>query len=107
GGATLDEDGDGDAGGAIVMVRPSLLKLAITGMLLFTTNSADPLLSSKLADWIVLLLKVRSGDPGATTGSRLKVMRNLPGSVPIVGFTGEVKFITKLGGVELFTSAVK
>ena len=34
-------------------------------------------------------------------------MRNLPGSVAIIGLTGEVKFITSVGGVVLFTCAVK
>ena len=34
-------------------------------------------------------------------------MRSFPGSVAIIGFTGEVKFITRVGGFVLFTWAVK
>ena len=37
--------------------------------------------------------------PGDTTGSRLKTIRSLPGSVEIVGFTGALKFSARRGGL--------
>src|ERR1700674_3451166 len=46
-------------------------------------------LLSKEMDWL----------PGETTGSRLKTMRSLPGSVEIVGFTGALKLTARRGGV--------
>ena len=53
------------------------------------------------------LSKVKVCDPGGTSGSRVNTMRSFPGSVAIIGFTGEVKFITRVGGFVLFTWAVK
>src|SRR5260370_40600428 len=46
-------------------------------------------LLSKEIDWL----------PGETTGSRLKTIRSLPGSVEIVGFTGPLKFSVSRGGL--------
>ena len=51
------------------MVRPSLLKLAINGTLVFTVMSAAPLLSEYVAEGITLLAKVSVGDAGAVMGS--------------------------------------
>ena len=53
------------------------------------------------------LSKVRVCEPGGTSGSRVNTMRSFPGSVAIIGFTGEVKFMTRAGGFVLFTWAVK
>jgi hypothetical protein len=89
------------------MVRPSLLKLASNGALPVTAISAAPLLSSKLADGITALSKVSVREPGGTSGSCLNTMRNFPGSVAIIGFTGELKFITSVGGFVLLICAVK
>jgi hypothetical protein len=46
-------------------------------------------LLSKEIDWL----------PGDTTGSRLKTIRSLPGSVEIVGFTGALKLSASRGGL--------
>ena len=46
-------------------------------------------------------------EPGGTSGSCLNTMRNFPGSVAIIGFTGELKFITSVGGFVLLICAVK
>ena len=54
-----------------------------------------------------MLSNVRFCDPGGTRGSWVNTIRNLPGSVAIIGFTGELKFITNAGGLVLFTCAVK
>ena len=81
----------GDELGAMVMVRPSLAKVAITGIVEVTVSVATPLASLKFAEGIVLLPKVSVGDAGATSGSRENVMRTEPGSVAILGFTGAVK----------------
>src|SRR5256885_13999387 len=53
-----------------------------------------------------LLPKVRVGDAGATTGSRVKVMRSFPGSAAMVGFTGAVKLKTRREGLSA-SDAVK
>ena len=47
---------------------------------------------------MTLLSKEIDGLAGETTGSRLKTIRSLPGSVEIVGFTGALKFIASRGG---------
>jgi hypothetical protein len=56
---------------------------------------------------MILSEKVSDGEPGATSGSRLKIMCSLPGSVAIIGLTGEVKCITNVGGFRLAICAVK
>ena len=89
----------------MVIVRPSLLKLAMSETLAATTTSADPLFSWNLAEGMILLSKVRTGDPGATTASCLNIMRRVPGSVAIIGLTGPVKLITNFGGVVFVTWA--
>src|SRR5271165_4126104 len=91
----------------MVIVRPSLLKLAITGTLECTVTTAVPLPSLKLADGIALLPKVRVGEAGATTGSCEKVIRSAPGSVATVGLTGAVKLKTRRGGLSPAREAVK
>ncbi len=91
----------------MVMVRPSLLKLAIKGKVPLTAISAAPLLSENTADGMAASSKVNVGVPGATTGSRLNDIRSRPGSVAIVGLTGEEKFITRRGGVVRLSWAVK
>jgi len=53
------------------------------------------------------LSKVKVCEPGGTTGSRVNTMRSFPGSVAIIGFTADVKFMTSVGGFVLFTWAVK
>ena len=60
-----------------------------------------------MAEGMAALSKVKICEPGGTNGSCVKTMRSLPGSVAIIGFTGEVKFITKFGGFVLLTCAVK
>src|SRR6266853_786093 len=45
------------------------------------------------------LPKVSVEDAGATTGSRVKVMCNLPGSVETEGLTGDEKLKTRRGGM--------
>src|SRR6202050_2951520 len=60
-----------------------------------------------MAEGIALLPKVRVGEAGATRGSRENVMRSAPGSVPTVGFTGEVKWKTSRGGLLAVRDAVK
>ena len=102
-GAVLGDDVVAWGTGSTMIVRPLLAKLAIRGTLAATTTSAAPLFSWKLAEGMSLLSKVSACDPGATTASWLKAMRNFPGSVAIIGFTGAVKFITNLGGVVLLT----
>ena len=84
---------------ATVIVRPLLLKLAISGAVPAIASSAEPLLSEKAACVMVLLSKERAWLPGGTSGSRVNTMRNLPGSVEIVGLTGALKFSTNLGGL--------
>src|SRR5579864_7115843 len=93
--------------GAMVMVRRSLEKLAISGTVPLTLISETPLVSEYVADGIKGSLKVKVALPGGTSGSRLKVMRRRPGSVPMVGFTGEVKVMTRRGGVVRLSCAVK
>ena len=77
--------------GAIVMVLPSLLNVAITGIEAFTVIAAAALPSLKMADGIVLFPNVSVGDAGDTTGSRENVIRSEPGSVAMIGLTGAVK----------------
>src|ERR1700719_1287422 len=89
------------------MVRPSGLKLARSGMVVFTVTSAVPLLSEKAAEGIALLANVNVGDAGAIRGSRLKVILNLPGSVAIEGFTGAVNWSTRRDASSAATAAVK
>ena len=72
-------------------MRPSALKLAIKGTGELTVIAAPPLVSAYVAEGMTLLPNVRVGRAGATKGSRLKVMRNAPGSVETMGFTGVVK----------------
>src|ERR1700675_4131992 len=60
-----------------------------------------------MAEGMAELSKVKVCDPGGTSGSRVKTMRSFPGSVAIIGFTGEVKFMTRVGGFVLLTWAVK
>jgi hypothetical protein len=55
----------------------------------------------------MLLPKVRVEDAGATTGSRVKIMCNLPGSVETEGPTGDEKLKTRRGGVPEASEAVK
>src|SRR5580704_885507 len=93
--------------GSMMIVRPLLAKLAISGTVAATTNSAAPLFSRKVASGMILLSKVSACEPGATTASWLNAMRSFPGSVAIIGLTGAVKFITNFGGVVLLTWAVK
>ncbi len=52
---------------------------------------------------MILLSKVSTCEPGATTASWVNTMRSFPGSVAIIGFTGAVKFMTNFGGVVLLT----
>ena len=91
----------------MVRVRPSLLNAAIRGTLPLTVISARPLPSVKVAEGIVLSPKVRVGVLGETTGSLLKTIRNLPGSVAMLGFTGAVKFMTRRVGPVWASCAVK
>ena len=51
------------------MVRPSRLKLAMSGVVVVTVISAAPLFSEYAADGISLLEKVSVGEAGAVTGS--------------------------------------
>ena len=60
-----------------------------------------------MAEGMALLPKVRVGEAGATSGSREKVMRSAPGSVAMLGFTGEVKWKTRRGGLSAVSEAVK
>ena len=54
-----------------------------------------------------MLSKVSVCEPGGTRGSCVKIIRSLPGSVAIIGFTGELNSITRLGGFARFTCATK
>ena len=54
-----------------------------------------------------MLPKVSVGEAGATSGSREKVIRKVPGSVETVGFTGAVKLKTRRGGAVVAKEAVK
>jgi hypothetical protein len=81
------------------MERPLLLKLAIRGELAAIVSSAVPLLSEKMAWLMVVLSKARDMLAGGMSGSRVKTILSLPGSVEMVGFTGAVKFSTRRGGV--------
>jgi len=56
---------------------------------------------------MMLLPKVSVEDAGATTGSRVKVMCNLPGSVETEGLTGDEKVKTRRGGMPAASEAVK
>jgi hypothetical protein len=51
------------------MVRPSLLKLAMSGRVVVTVISAAPFISEYAADGMSLLENVSVGDAGAVTGS--------------------------------------
>ena len=79
----------------MVTVRPSLLKLAIAAAVEFTVMTAAPFPSLYVAEGMIRLPKVSRGEAGATSGSRLNVMRKVPGSVEIVGLTGDVKLKTR------------
>src|SRR5205807_2691205 len=86
GAAVVAVAGGGEEGaGVIVMVRPSLPKLASRGTLPLIVSSAVPLTSTKPAEEIALLLKLTVGVPETTTGSRVNAMRSFPGSVAIFG----------------------
>ena len=89
------------------MVLPSVLKLARRGMVVVTVISTAPLCSAYVAAGMILLANVSEGEAGAVMGSRLKVMRSLPGSVATVGFTGAVKLKTRREGSSGDTVAVK
>src|ERR1700722_482521 len=92
---------------AIVIVRPSLLKLAMTGAVELTVITAAPPPSLYVAEGIVLLPNVNIGNAGETRGSRLNVMRKIPGSVDTVGLTGDVKLNTRRDGFSPVNDAVK
>ena len=104
GAGVIEEAGEG--AGAIVIVRPSLLKLASSGTGPLTVTSTAPLFSLKVAEEIALSLKLTVSGPEGTKGSRRKIIVSFPGSVPIVGLTGELKFKTSLGGVVFLSSAL-
>jgi hypothetical protein len=53
------------------------------------------------------LPKVSVEDAGATTGSRVKLMCNLPGSVETEGLTDDEKLKTRRGGTPEASEAVK
>ena len=92
--------------GAMVIVRPSLLKVAISDASPTTVTSALPLFSANVAEEMVWSAKFRVCAPGGSSGSRRKTIRSRPGSVAMVGFTGEVKFMMSRGGVVRLSSAV-
>ena len=96
-----------DFAGVSVIVRPSLLKAAMSGTVVVTVIWAAPLLSEYSAEGMFLLAKVRVGDAGAVIGSWLKVMCSLPGSVATEGLTGAVNWKTRREGSSEETDAVK
>jgi hypothetical protein len=87
------------------MVRPLLLKLAMSGTVPATVISAAPLLSWNVAAVIVLSLKFSVAGPDATTGSRGNKSVTLPGSVATLGFTGALKLKATLDGFVELSSA--
>src|ERR1700678_3809615 len=93
GGAGAVAAGGGGGGGAAatMMVLPPSAKLACSGAVAVTLSSANPSCSEKVAPVIVESLKLKVSCPLEATGSRRKVKRTPPGSVAIVGFTGEGK----------------